>query len=81
MFDDPIDVTALRSALGWTQQQLADHCGTDRSTVSKWEKEPPTKGPALVLLRQLRDRATVASAGPDASQAGAGASSGLEAAE
>lgn len=52
--DDRIDVVQLREALGWTQQQLADHCDTDRSTVSKWEKEPPTKGPALILLRQLR---------------------------
>jgi transcriptional regulator with XRE-family HTH domain len=57
MNDDRIEVAALREALGWTQQQLADYCDTDRSTVSKWESEPPTKGPALILLRQLRDRA------------------------
>ncbi|GAB5505816.1 MAG: hypothetical protein Rhirs2KO_09790 [Rhizobiaceae bacterium] len=57
MNDDPINVKAIRGALGWTQQQLADHCCTDRSTVSKWEAEPPTKGPALVLLRQLRSAA------------------------
>lgn len=55
--DRIIDVGALREALDWTQQQLADYCDTDRSTVSKWECEPPTKGPALILLRQLRDRA------------------------
>lgn len=60
MQNDAIDVSALRSALGWTQQQLAEHCDTDRSTVSKWEKEPPTKGPALVLLRQLRERSEAA---------------------
>jgi transcriptional regulator with XRE-family HTH domain len=55
MSQDRIDVLALREALNWTQQQLADFCATDRTTVSKWEREPPTKGPALVLLRQLRD--------------------------
>lgn len=48
-----IDVAALRERLGWSQQQLADHCDTDRSTVSKWETDPPRKGPALILLRQL----------------------------
>ncbi|MER8503831.1 helix-turn-helix transcriptional regulator [Mesorhizobium sp. M1142] len=49
-----VDVVALRGELGWTQQQLADHCGVDRSTVSTWETRPPTKGPALILLRQLQ---------------------------
>jgi len=72
MFEDRIDVAALREGLGWTQQQLADYCDTDRSTVSKWESEPPTKGPALILLRQLRDSGPVLAAGPAASQAGAG---------
>lgn len=51
-----IDVRALREALGLTQQQLASACGVDRSTVSKWESEPPAKGPALILLRQLQER-------------------------
>ncbi|WP_315920384.1 helix-turn-helix transcriptional regulator [Mesorhizobium sp. SP-1A] len=58
MSDDLIDIAALRERLGWTQQQLADFCGTDRSTVSKWEKDPPSKGPARVLLRQLQQRVT-----------------------
>ncbi|WP_217577352.1 helix-turn-helix domain-containing protein [Mesorhizobium sp. GbtcB19] len=62
MNDDRIDVAALRGALEWTQQQLADYCDTDRSTVSKWESEPPTKGPALILLRQLRDRTSLPAA-------------------
>lgn len=53
MTDEPINVVALRGELGWTQQQLAGHCGVDRSTVSTWEQKPPTKGPALILLRQL----------------------------
>ncbi|AZN72762.1 XRE family transcriptional regulator [Georhizobium profundi] len=53
---DIIDVRKLRGTLGWTQQQLADHCDVDRATVSKWEREPPSKGPALILLRGLRDR-------------------------
>ncbi|TPJ98642.1 MULTISPECIES: helix-turn-helix transcriptional regulator [unclassified Mesorhizobium] len=49
-----VDVVALRGELGWTQQQLAEFCGVDRSTVSTWETRPPTKGPALILLRQLQ---------------------------
>lgn len=57
MSDPQINVVQLREALGWTQQQLATACGVDRSTVSKWESEPPTKGPALILLRQLQERA------------------------
>lgn len=56
MSDPLINVVQLREALGWTQQQLAAACGVDRSTVSKWESEPPTKGPALILLRQLQER-------------------------
>ncbi|MER8786855.1 helix-turn-helix domain-containing protein [Mesorhizobium sp. M0983] len=52
--DKAVDVVALRGALGWTQLQLAEHCGVDRSTVSTWETRPPTKGPALILLRQLQ---------------------------
>ncbi len=56
MEQERIDVLGLRESLGWTQQQLADYCATDRTTVSKWEREPPAKGPALVLLRQLRDQ-------------------------
>ncbi|WP_414676572.1 helix-turn-helix domain-containing protein [Mesorhizobium sp.] len=54
MVNDLINVASIREALGWTQQQVADFCDTDRSTVSKWEKDAPTKGPALVLLRQLK---------------------------
>ncbi|QPC87391.1 helix-turn-helix domain-containing protein [Mesorhizobium sp. NBSH29] len=51
-----IDVRNLREELKWTQHQLGAYCGVDRSTVSKWEAEPPTKGPALILLRQLEER-------------------------
>lgn len=65
MSDPQINVVQLREALGWTQQQLATACGVDRSTVSKWESEPPTKGPALILLRQIHERAKVIGAGPE----------------
>jgi transcriptional regulator with XRE-family HTH domain len=51
-----IDVMAIRTAKGWTQHQMAEFCGVDRSTISKWEYEPPTKGPALILLRQLQEQ-------------------------
>jgi DNA-binding transcriptional regulator YiaG len=54
---DVIDIRDLRDRLGWNQDQLGSYCGVDRSTVSRWEKEPPTKGPALILLRQLQARA------------------------
>ncbi len=56
--DELIDVRAIRERLGWTQKQLADYCCTDRSTVSRWETEPPAKGPAWVLLKQLRTLST-----------------------
>lgn len=55
MNESPFDVIALRRDLKWTQQQLADYCDVDRSTVSKWETDGLVKGPALVLLRLLRD--------------------------
>jgi transcriptional regulator with XRE-family HTH domain len=72
-----IKVKELREALGWTQHQLAAYCGVDRSTVSKWESEPPAKGPALILLGHLQARVAnplpphdadrVATAGPEVS--------------
>ncbi|WP_376704718.1 helix-turn-helix transcriptional regulator [Mesorhizobium sp. ISC25] len=89
--DTAVDVVALRGELGWTQQQLADHCGVDRSTVSTWETRPPTKGPALILLRQLQASLSDAArhnsvvdgvaAGPEISQAGTGHPRSREAAE
>jgi len=57
------DVTAIRDALGWSQQRLAEACGVDRSTISRWESEPPTKGPAFILLRQIHEQ--VAAGWPD----------------
>lgn len=63
MTDQTLDVAGLRARLGWTQQQLAEYCGVDRSTVSTWEARAPTKGPALVLLRQL-DASSAAPAAP-----------------
>ncbi|RWK61819.1 MAG: XRE family transcriptional regulator [Mesorhizobium sp.] len=85
--DKAVDVVALRGELGWTQQQLADHCGVDRSTVSTWETRPPTKGPALILLRQLQASLSDAArpggvaAGPEIPQAGTGHPHCSEAAE
>ncbi|MER8478404.1 helix-turn-helix transcriptional regulator [Mesorhizobium sp. M1163] len=83
-----VDVVALRGELGWTQQQLAEHCGVDRSTVSTWETRPPTKGPALILLRQLQASLSDAArpggvaAGPEKfPQAGTGHPLSSEAAE
>lgn len=56
---ETVDIRTLREALGWNQSQLGAYCGVDRSTVSKWEKEPPLKGPALILLKQLQARVSV----------------------
>ncbi|MDX8513568.1 helix-turn-helix domain-containing protein [Mesorhizobium captivum] len=75
--DQPIDIVALRDELGWTQQQFADYFDVDRTTISNWQTEPPTKGPALILLRQLAASVRQgAVAGPAASQGGAGQSCG-----
>lgn len=50
---EQLNIRELREKLGWSQDQLGDFCGVDRTTVSRWEKEPPVKGPALILLRHL----------------------------
>jgi transcriptional regulator with XRE-family HTH domain len=53
--DEQIDIRALREALGWNQQQLAEYLGLDRSSVSRMEKGQDPKGPTLRLLRQLAE--------------------------
>lgn len=73
MVDEQIDVKAIRELLGWSQQQLAEHCCTDRSTVSRWEAEPPTRGPALVVLRQLREQAIAEGAAATAARSSSAA--------
>ena len=50
---DEIDVRALRERLGWTQSQMAEHLGLDRSSVSRLETGQHPKGPTEKLLRAL----------------------------
>lgn len=51
--DDRIDVKALRAARNWTQDQMAEFLGLDRSTVSRLENGQTPSGPARRLLEQL----------------------------
>lgn len=48
------DCKALRSDLGWTQQDMADYLGIDRCNVSRIETRGGASGSSLVLLRMLR---------------------------
>jgi transcriptional regulator with XRE-family HTH domain len=50
---NPPDIRDLRIRLGWTQQQMAEYLGLDRSSVSRMEKSQPSKGPTLKLLEHL----------------------------
>jgi transcriptional regulator with XRE-family HTH domain len=60
---EKIDIKALRGRLGWSQQQLADYLGLDRSSVSRMEKDQEPKGPTRRLLQALA--AQTPSAQPD----------------
>jgi len=51
--ETPIDIKTLRSRLGWTQGQLADFLGLDRSAISRMESGQAPKGPTRKLLIQL----------------------------
>lgn len=51
-----IDIRALRARLGWTQDQMAEFLGLDRSSVSRMESGQPIKGPTLRLLQTLETR-------------------------
>jgi transcriptional regulator with XRE-family HTH domain len=49
------DILALRDKLDWTQEQLAEYLGLDRSSVSRMENGQPPKGPTRRLLEQLAE--------------------------
>ncbi|MBO0142284.1 helix-turn-helix transcriptional regulator [Agrobacterium sp. Ap1] len=51
-----IEIKALRDKLDWTQAQLAEYLGVDRSTISRMENGGKVHGPAAKLLSSLRDR-------------------------
>lgn len=50
---EALDVRAIRQRHNWTQEQLAEYLGLDRSTVSRLERGKEVKGPVAKLLRQL----------------------------
>jgi DNA-binding transcriptional regulator YiaG len=52
----PVEVRAIRRALGWTQRQLADTLGVAVMTVARWEQGArgvtPLAATSLMLLAQ-----------------------------
>ncbi|WP_350223804.1 helix-turn-helix transcriptional regulator [Rhizobium sp. CNPSo 4039] len=48
-----LDIRTLRVRLAWTQDQLADYLGVDRSSVSRMENGGPMNGPVSRLLALL----------------------------
>lgn len=47
------DIKAIRMKLDWTQDQMAEYLGVDRSSVSRMEKGSPISGPVSKLLAHL----------------------------
>lgn len=50
---EKIDIKSLREGLKWSQAQLAEYLGLDRSAISRMENGQEPKGPTERLLRQL----------------------------
>jgi len=50
-----VDIRDLRRRKGWSQQQLAEFLGVDRSTVSRLENGQPPQGPVSRLLAILAE--------------------------
>ena len=48
-----IDMRSLRKGLGWSQGQMADYLGIDRSSVAHMEKNRPVPGPVRKLLAAI----------------------------
>lgn len=53
-----MDVKAIREERGWTQAQLGDYLGIDRSSVSRMESGGPISGPVTRLLKNLASEPT-----------------------
>ena len=45
-----IDIKSIREKLEWTQEQMAEYLGLDRSSVSRMENGQEPKGPTRRLL-------------------------------
>lgn len=71
MVNEGIDVRALRATKGWTQDQMAEYLGIDRSSVSRIENGAEVSGPVLRLLVLLKTEADHSETAP--SEAGEGA--------
>jgi DNA-binding transcriptional regulator YiaG len=55
-----IDIRLIRQNLGWTQDQLADYLGLNRSSVSKLETGVHVaRGPTLKMLERLMKQAKI----------------------
>lgn len=53
-----MQLSQVRTILGWSQQQVADFVGVTKAAVSQWESEKRTpSGPAQRLLDELSKRA------------------------
>ena len=51
----PVDVKALRSKVGMTQEQFASRFGFSTATLRHWERgDRAPHGPALVLLNVIK---------------------------
>ena len=46
-------IKSLRSCLGLSTQQLADHCGVSRRTVEGWEQDRMPPAAALNVMASL----------------------------
>ena len=60
--DADLDIKTIREGLKWTQEQMADHLGLDRSSVSRMENGQPPKGSTKRLLQGLREQLARSSA-------------------
>ncbi|WP_172831053.1 helix-turn-helix domain-containing protein [Rhizobium leucaenae] len=60
-----LDIRSLRDKLDWTQDQLAEYLGVDRSTVSRIENGRRIAGPVYrLLLALMTDVSEVAKSSP-----------------
>lgn len=50
------DVKSLRRARGWSQEEMADYLGLNRSSVSRLEAGRTQTGPVRKLLAELAEK-------------------------
>ncbi len=62
-----LNLKQLRSARGWTQQQMADFFGVDKATIWRWENEGvPKRGPSRKAIEREIKLLLQASTGTEA---------------